>query len=226
MLYDAYYEELELYANQQQQYVNSPHTVPPPPGPGPFPGSVEFDQSGAVIPNDLTKHPAPPIQHPPPEEDEYDDEEEYDEEGSEEGSEEDDEDDDIQDSIPAAYPKQTRRTNAQRAHQKGVSNGAGKGNAAQQDFFTFGPGLTAAGEAPFHCFIFHSHLSFSLRSNRRTNPFLFRAYPPHRLLAFFGCRVLNLNPSCRLSCVSDKAQVTSLPWPTTCSRMTEPSFWR
>ena len=72
VLYDAYYEELELYANQQQQYVNSPHTTQPPPGPGPFPGSVEFDQNGAVIPNDLTKHPAPPTL---PAEIEYDDEE-------------------------------------------------------------------------------------------------------------------------------------------------------
>lgn len=147
MLYDAYYEELELYANQQQQYVNSPSTVIPPPGPGPFPGSVEIDANGAVIPNDLTKHPAPPII---PDEDEYDEEEEYDEEGSEEGSEEEEEEED-QEQMPAAYPKGARRSAAARGPQKGAINGTAgkKAIESQQDFFTFGPGLTVAGEAHF-----------------------------------------------------------------------------
>lgn len=49
VLYDAYYEELEQYANHQQRYVNSGGTIPPPPGPGPFPGSVELDKNGAVV---------------------------------------------------------------------------------------------------------------------------------------------------------------------------------
>ena len=49
MLYDAYYEELEQYANYQQRYVSSGGTIPPPPGPGPFPGSVELDKNGAVV---------------------------------------------------------------------------------------------------------------------------------------------------------------------------------
>lgn len=49
MLYDAYYEELEQYANHQQQYASSGGTIPPPPGPGPFPGSVELDKNGAVV---------------------------------------------------------------------------------------------------------------------------------------------------------------------------------
>ncbi len=49
VLYDAYYEELEQYANYQQQYVSSGGTIPPPPGPGPFPGSVELDKNGAVV---------------------------------------------------------------------------------------------------------------------------------------------------------------------------------
>jgi len=49
VLYDAYYEELEQYANYQQRYVNSGGTLPPPPGPGPFPGSVELDKNGAVV---------------------------------------------------------------------------------------------------------------------------------------------------------------------------------
>jgi hypothetical protein len=49
VLYDAYYEELEQYANHQQRYVNSGGTIPPPPGPGPFPGSVELDKNGSVV---------------------------------------------------------------------------------------------------------------------------------------------------------------------------------
>ncbi|EIM84195.1 uncharacterized protein STEHIDRAFT_123056, partial [Stereum hirsutum FP-91666 SS1] len=49
VLYDAYYEELEQYANYQQRYVSSGGTLPPPPGPGPFPGSVELDKNGAVV---------------------------------------------------------------------------------------------------------------------------------------------------------------------------------
>ncbi|KAJ3993637.1 salt tolerance down-regulator-domain-containing protein [Lentinula boryana] len=49
VLYDAYYDELEQYANYQQRYVSSGGTIPPPPGPGPFPGSVELDKNGAVI---------------------------------------------------------------------------------------------------------------------------------------------------------------------------------
>jgi len=49
VLYDAYYEELEQYANYQQRYVSSGGTIPPPPGPGPFPGSVELDKNGAVV---------------------------------------------------------------------------------------------------------------------------------------------------------------------------------
>ncbi|KAG6848492.1 hypothetical protein H0H93_016560 [Arthromyces matolae] len=49
VLYDAYYEELEQYANYQQRYVLSGGTLPPPPGPGPFPGSVELDKNGAVV---------------------------------------------------------------------------------------------------------------------------------------------------------------------------------
>ncbi|GJJ09256.1 hypothetical protein Clacol_003478 [Clathrus columnatus] len=49
VLYDAYYDELEQYANHQQQYASSGGKIPPPPGPGPFPGSVELDKNGAVV---------------------------------------------------------------------------------------------------------------------------------------------------------------------------------
>ncbi|KAF5329502.1 hypothetical protein D9619_009087 [Psilocybe cf. subviscida] len=60
VLYDAYYEELDQYANYQQRYVSSGGTIPPPPGPGPFPGSVELDKDGAddrIAPN---AQPIPP----------------------------------------------------------------------------------------------------------------------------------------------------------------------
>lgn len=52
VLYDAYYDELEEYANHQQRWASSGGTIPPPPGPGPFPGSVALDSNGAVIGGD------------------------------------------------------------------------------------------------------------------------------------------------------------------------------
>ncbi|KAG8996353.1 hypothetical protein FRB93_000737 [Tulasnella sp. JGI-2019a] len=158
VLYGAYYDELRTYANHQQQYASSGGKVSPPPGPGPFPGSVEIDNSGAVVPNALTKHPAPPIPPEEYEDDEDDEDDDYDGEGSEDGSEEEDDDDETE----PPYPKGARRPapptqNPKIAHHptgKGV-NGNGhptkRGAVAvgaagpQQDFFTFGPGLTAAG---------------------------------------------------------------------------------
>ena len=107
ILYEAYYEELEQYANHQQQYVSSGRTITPPPGPGPFPGSVELDKNGAVVGHPVngkphgarTKMPPavngrkPPIKQPP--DSEFDDdegEEDYeDDEDDEEYEEEDDE---------------------------------------------------------------------------------------------------------------------------------------
>ena len=44
--YDAYYGELEQYANHQQL---SGSRITPPPGPGPFPGSVALDSNGALV---------------------------------------------------------------------------------------------------------------------------------------------------------------------------------
>ena len=46
VLYDAYYEELEQYANHQQL---SSSRITPPPGPGPFPGSVALNSNGALV---------------------------------------------------------------------------------------------------------------------------------------------------------------------------------
>lgn len=61
VLYEAYYEDLEHYANLQQQHVSA--GGPPPPGPGPFPGSVALDQNGAVIGVHGQQHPS--TKHPP-----------------------------------------------------------------------------------------------------------------------------------------------------------------
>ena len=61
VLYEAYYEDLEQYANLQQQYASS--GGPPPPGPGPFPGSVALDSNGAVIGAGTNTHPT--TKHPP-----------------------------------------------------------------------------------------------------------------------------------------------------------------
>ncbi|KAF8310752.1 hypothetical protein DL93DRAFT_1569295 [Clavulina sp. PMI_390] len=47
VLYEAYYEDLEAYANLQQRH--NAGGGPPPPGPGPFPGSVALDANGSVI---------------------------------------------------------------------------------------------------------------------------------------------------------------------------------
>ena len=121
VLYDAYYEELEQYANYQQRYLNSGGASTPPPGPGPFPGSVELDKNGAVVspvPVPTSKRSARhkaqtraiqqngkkqpqqrtrphPQHHPPGKESEFEDEAEEEEEyEAEEYEEEEDEEED------------------------------------------------------------------------------------------------------------------------------------
>lgn len=122
MLYEAYYEDLEQYANLQQQHAAS--GGPPPPGPGPFPGSVALDNDGALIgtgtgPHPTTKHPPNNNHHhgrkqavPPPmnngvrkgrpdpdvddfDDDEYDDDEDEEEYDDEEEDEEGDDDEEV-----------------------------------------------------------------------------------------------------------------------------------
>lgn len=158
VLYDAYYDELEQYANHQQQYASSGGAIPPPPGPGPFPGSVALDNQGAVIGGEaLGKAPAAkgarhPSAHPPgrngakktplpPEQDEgYDedelDDEEYEDEYDEEEEEEDEEEDELEVDGAGA------RTNA-----RGRVPAAPAPAAAQSgnDFFSFGSSLTVKG---------------------------------------------------------------------------------
>ncbi|KDN44621.1 hypothetical protein RSAG8_05386, partial [Rhizoctonia solani AG-8 WAC10335] len=84
VLYDAYYEELEQYANIQQRYVSSGGTTSPPLGPGPFPGSVELDAAGAVV------NAQRPISQP----DTFDEDPEEYEDEDDDGDDDDDEDDD------------------------------------------------------------------------------------------------------------------------------------
>ena len=157
VLYDAYYEELEQYANYQQRYISSGGTLPPPQGPGPFPGSVELDKNGAVI------SPQPPAAHRgkavvangrkpvkqtesefdddgeedyPAEDDGYEDDEEEEEEEDEEEDEEDDGDPEDEDDV-----KQDRRTAAPRrraANGTKVNGRDGLGN--------FGSNLTVTGK--------------------------------------------------------------------------------
>lgn len=108
VLYDAYYDELEQYANHQQEYAASGGTIPPPAGPGPFPGSVELDRNGALIrPDHLApQQPKPlagvPISQQPgkwarrsapgnPDDEGDEEDEEEDEEYSDDGGEDDEE---------------------------------------------------------------------------------------------------------------------------------------
>ena len=56
VLYDAYYVELEQYANYQQRYISSGGTIPPPPGPGPLPGSVKLDTVHSTLPRHQTNY--------------------------------------------------------------------------------------------------------------------------------------------------------------------------
>lgn len=159
VLYDAYYEELEQYANHQQQYVVSGGKIAPPPGPGPFPGSVALDQHGAVIGGPpgakgaavanrkgaapipavngrgVAKRPAAAVADSE-DYDEEDDEEEYEDD---EDEYDDDEDDDEEEDLPPAR-------NARRPVPKTAPQGRGPPSRTngRSDYLNFGS-LTAAG---------------------------------------------------------------------------------
>jgi hypothetical protein len=169
VLYDAYYDELEQYANIQQRYVASGGAHPPPPGPGPFPGSVEVDQNGAVIgaPRSTRASAKQPQSHPPqvngrksakpPQESEFDDDEQDDEEyeeddeyeEDEEDEEEDEEDDDPEEDDPDEVPSGKTRTGA-RTHGGRDRRAAPNGKAANGDgLFNFGNSLAVTGAWAF-----------------------------------------------------------------------------
>ncbi|KAF9804679.1 hypothetical protein IEO21_09293 [Rhodonia placenta] len=158
VLYDAYYEELEQYANYQQRYISSGGTLPPPQGPGPFPGSVELDKNGAVINPLAPPHAAPrakgavmtngrkPVKPPESEfdeddaeEEEYEEEEDY-EEDEEEEDEEDEEDDADGEDDEDVKPQPDRRMPSRR---RATANGT-KANG-RDGLGGFGTNLTVAG---------------------------------------------------------------------------------
>lgn len=152
VLYDAYYDELEQYAHDQQKYVESGGQVPPPPGPGPFPGSVALDSQGAVIGgNAITKPPSkrqhqhthpPPVSRTkaalPPEDDDAYDEDLEDDDYEDEYEYEDEEDEEDELDEPDVKPSQRRR----------AETGPPRANAnskASNDLFNFGSSLTVKG---------------------------------------------------------------------------------
>ena len=134
-LYEQYYEELLIYAANQQAAAHG--RQPAPPGAGPFPGSVEVDASGQVVKFD---HRAP---ERPPEDDEgeasgedLDEEEAEDDDDYEDGEDEVHSDDaemgdDVEDQPPP--PRQSRKPPVKAAAPR--PEGA-------EDFLAFGAGLT------------------------------------------------------------------------------------
>ncbi|ETS62645.1 hypothetical protein PaG_03289 [Moesziomyces aphidis] len=165
VLYDAYYDELEEYANHQQRWASSGGTIPPPPGPGPFPGSVALDASGAVIGGDpLSRtraahggrdarhthahahaHPHPHGRKAPlhPEssdgydDDELDDDAEYDDDDDDATYDDEEEDDDIELEKERARDEYAKR-NAVASTRRRATNDA-------SDVFGLGSSLTVKG---------------------------------------------------------------------------------
>ncbi|KAH7882068.1 hypothetical protein F5I97DRAFT_1911677 [Phlebopus sp. FC_14] len=158
VLYDAYYEELEQYANYQQRYVSSGGTIPPPPGPGPFPGSVELDKNGAVIGHPHHK----PSHHPPRsnrtaaltngrkppkhesefdddegDEDDYEEEDDYDEEDEDE---EEEEEDDGEEEDEDVKPRDRRNTGTRGRRPMNGTKANGR-----DGLFNLGSSLTVTG---------------------------------------------------------------------------------
>ncbi|PWN48739.1 hypothetical protein IE53DRAFT_363668 [Violaceomyces palustris] len=151
VLYDAYYDELEDYANHQQRWASSG-------------GSVALDSNGAVIGGDqITQprgHPHPAAKKggviPPESSDGYDedelDDEEYDEEDEDEEYEDEEEDEE------AELEREREREEAAAAEVKknaGVGQGVGRRRApsgqvnqpgtGQGDLFGLGSSLTVKG---------------------------------------------------------------------------------
>jgi len=162
VLYDAYYEELEQYANYQQRYVSSGGTIPPPPGPGPFPGSVELDKNGAVVDplkNKASYHPPQsnrtpavtngrkPAKHESEFDDDEGDEDEYEEEEYEEDEEEEEEEDeeDPEEEEEEIKPRD-RRNAGVRGRKPAVNNTKVNG---RDGLFNLGSSLTVTGQSTF-----------------------------------------------------------------------------
>jgi Salt tolerance down-regulator len=148
VLYDAYYEELEQYANHQQQFLVSGGKITPPPGPGPFPGSVALDSNGAVVTgrqHAKHTHNARMNGNGKGAGVEYD-EEEYDDEEEEYEEDEDPEEDEGSDEDGSEPPLSKAPTHRRGRGGTGETNGRGppRRGVGRDDFLNFGS-LTAAG---------------------------------------------------------------------------------
>lgn len=159
VLYDAYYDELEEYANHQQRWASSGGTIPPPPGPGPFPGSVALDASGAVIGGDpLSRnraanggrdgrhtHPHPHGRKAPLhaessdgyDDDELDDDAEYEDEDEDADYDDEEEEDDIELDKDRARDDYPKRNPVPSTRRRGTNDG--------NDPFGLGSSLTVKG---------------------------------------------------------------------------------
>jgi hypothetical protein len=145
VLYDAYYEELEQYANHQQQFLVSGGKITPPPGPGPFPGSVALDSHGALVTSRQHSKHANNARVNGNGKVEYD-EEEYDEEEEEYEEDDDPEDDEGSDEDGSEPPLSKSPVHRRGRGGAGAVNGRGppRRNGERDDFLNFGS-LTAAG---------------------------------------------------------------------------------
>jgi hypothetical protein len=176
VLYDAYYEELEQYANYQQRYVSSGGTLPPPPGPGPFPGSVELDKNGAVVGHQKPQPPSHPnlraknppatvvpngrgpkaqVKHPESEFEDDQDEDEYEEEDDYEAEEDDEEDEDEDDGDGEGEGEDGDGRHARVTSRRGGApvstrrRTAADAKPERDKLFSFGSSLTVTGKSHF-----------------------------------------------------------------------------
>lgn len=159
VLYDAYYEELEQYANHQQQFLVSGGKITPPPGPGPFPGSVALDSHGALVTSRQHSKHGTNARVNGNGKVEYD-EEEYDEEEEEYEEDDDPEEDEGSDEDGSEPPLSKSPVHRRGRGGAGAMNGRGapRRNGGRDDFLNFGS-LTAAG--PF--------CQMSIRMNTRAD---------------------------------------------------------
>ncbi len=183
-LYDAYYDELERYADHQAQYASTPGALPAPLGPGPFPGSVEVDANGQIVrPDHLA-----PVRRPPnnPYHDgqrhhkvaaddiESEEEEDFDDEGYDEDEDEDDDvgsdeadmgDEDEDDPRPRSGTKkdnlQPPVKSPKAAQMKPATDVSGDGT----DFFSFSSGSLTTMKGERVCSMFEGR-EFTLSSFR------------------------------------------------------------
>jgi hypothetical protein len=185
-LYDAYYDELERYADHQAQYASTPGALPAPLGPGPFPGSVEVDANGQIVrPDHLA-----PVRRPPNnayhdgqrhhkgvvDDIESEEEEDFDDEGYDEDDDEDDDvgsdeadmgDEDDEDLRPRPGVKKDSLQPPAKSHKAAQPKLATDASGDGTDFFSFSSGslTTMKGERRF---LMSCDREFTLSSSRNS----------------------------------------------------------